>query len=205
MGDKIGDLPAGITLDKNTGILSGVPLTGGTYNFSVIITDHYDTPSAEMPLRLVVVSSNFGVTPSALAFSYVDGETPAPAIRGLTVFSVPLGMSVTVTTSTTTGGNWLSANTSTAITPANIAISVTPGSLVPGNYSGQITATPSVGAPVNIPVSVTILQPAPPQLQISPSSDHFKLMSTNAAAGGQMSITNPGSGSVQFTAASDQP
>jgi len=202
---RSGILPVGITLDKNRGILNGAPSTGGTYKFSVIITDRYDTPSAEMPLMLVVVSSNFGVTPSALAFSYFAGDTSASAIRSLTVFSVPSGMTVTVTTATTSGGNWLSANASTAITPANIAISVTPGSLVPSNYSGQITVTPSVGAPVNIPVSVTILQPVPPRLQISRSSEHFKLMSTSAAAGGQMSITNPGSGSVQFTAATDQP
>lgn len=200
-----GNLPAGMALDKNTGILSGAPSAAGTYNFSVTITDHYATSSAPIPLTLVVISASFGVTPSALAFNWAAGDASSPAPGSLIVFSVPSGMPVTVTTSTANGENWLSATASTAVAPANIAIPVTPGALAPGNYTGQITVTPNAGAPVNIPVTFTILQPASPQLQISPSSGHFTLTSTSAAAGGQLSITNSGSGSLQFTAASDQP
>ena len=42
-----GQIPAGLTLDPNTGIISGTPLVAGTYSFTVLVTDALGNSSAQ--------------------------------------------------------------------------------------------------------------------------------------------------------------
>jgi hypothetical protein len=50
-----GRLPRGVKLDRTTGVLSGIPLKGGTYRITVEVTDALKVKSTR-PLAIVVVA-----------------------------------------------------------------------------------------------------------------------------------------------------
>ncbi len=65
-----GNLPPGLNLDANTGILSGTPTTAGTYNFTIKVTDAADGSSGAQAYVLNVfgpTSANVSVSGRVLA------------------------------------------------------------------------------------------------------------------------------------------
>lgn len=125
-----GSLPAGLTLDTSTGIISGTPGVLGTSNFTVQCTDSAPTPA--------VASRALGITVS-----------PAGGALTITTTSLPAG----------TVGSSYSATLSASGGTTPYTWSITTGSLHAGlaltQPTGQISGTPTVAGNNSITFMVT--------------------------------------------------
>ena len=82
-----GNLPAGLTLDANSGSLSGTPTSLGTSNFTVTVADSAPTPAQ-----------------SSLAFSITIGAPPPPVIAYLEPPTATVGAAYSPFQFTASGG-----------------------------------------------------------------------------------------------------
>ncbi|MGC5307411.1 fibronectin type III domain-containing protein [Micromonospora zamorensis] len=133
-----GSLPAGLTLDPVTGLLSGTPTVSGTFPFTVRVTDSFDQ-SATRGVDLVI-SPLGGLSISVPAISPLGAATV-----GTTGVSGQLGP-VTVTDDRGPfSGNWVSVVSSTNLTTG----SGSAGETIPNSSitytSGAALATTGVG------------------------------------------------------------
>jgi hypothetical protein len=79
---------------------------------------------------------------ASLAFSYVPGD-PSPSAQSFGVLSAGGTAIYSVSISTVSGGNWLSAATATGATPGNVMVSVQNlATLSAGSYQGTVTVQP---------------------------------------------------------------
>ena len=95
---------------------------------------------------------------------------------------------------------WLSVTPTTGNTTTEsdqITATVDRTGLSPGNYTGTITVTPNNGNPVNIGVTMSVLEE--PTLAISPQSLDFSTDQTSLTFG----ITNSGTGTLTWTISDD--
>jgi len=68
-----GALPSGLTLDTTTGIISGMPSSSGTFNFSVQVIDSGSpVQTATQALTIAVVNSNYTLWPGTTVPTLVD-------------------------------------------------------------------------------------------------------------------------------------
>ncbi|MEV4119810.1 fibronectin type III domain-containing protein [Micromonospora sp. NPDC049645] len=142
-----GRLPAGLTLDPATGLLSGTPTVSGTFPFTVRVTDAFNQ-SATRPVDLVV-SPLGGLSISVPAISALGTVT-----SGTTGVSGRLGP-VTVTDDRGPfSGNWVSVVSSTSFTTG----SGSGGQTIPNSNityaSGAAVASTGVGTFIPQPGAV---------------------------------------------------
>ncbi|MEU7975103.1 fibronectin type III domain-containing protein [Micromonospora sp. NPDC049089] len=142
-----GSLPAGLTLDPVTGLLSGTPTVSGTFPFTVRVTDSFDQ-SATRPVDLVITPLG-GLSISVPAISALGTVT-----SGTTGVSGQLGP-VTVTDDRGPfSGNWVSVVSSTSFTTG----SGSGGETIPNSNityaSGPALASTGVGSFVPQPGAV---------------------------------------------------
>jgi uncharacterized protein (TIGR03437 family) len=99
-------------------------------------------------------NGSFSTNPIQLNFTYTLGD-PNPASQTATISSTgdPIAFAVAATSQ---GSNWLSINTSSGTTPANITASVNPTGLGVGVYVGSIACTAPGTAGRNVPVSLQV-------------------------------------------------
>jgi len=145
------------------------------------------------------------INPPSLSFSYQQGSA-LPATQNLAISSTPPGVVYTVTASTAAGGKWLNvpANLSGA-TPGTVTVSVNPANLALGTYTGQITVNPPAGSFFAVPVTLTVSPLTPPKLSVTPLSETFALPANGPPVNAQVTVSNAGGGTLQFTAAADCP
>jgi DNA/RNA endonuclease G (NUC1) len=141
------------------------------------------------------------VSPQSLNFTSRVGDTVGLPAQQISVFSLPAGASYSVTSS---GGSWLSVPANSGATapgsiPVSIVTSVT-SSLSAGTYTGQVLVTPLNGSPVSVLVTLTVLPAAAPKLSVSPAVSSLTLTQGSTAASGQITVSNNGGGTLQFTA-----
>jgi large repetitive protein len=146
-----GSLPAGLTLNTSTGVISGTPTTAGTSNFTLNISDSANPPRSASPSFSIVVNSQFSVTSGAppngtllIPYSY----TPTVSTGGVTPLtwsissgSLPAGLSVSSTTGTISG-------IPTAVGTSNFTLKVTDSSATP-----QVALFPAIIV-INNPLSI---------------------------------------------------
>ncbi|WP_205910685.1 Ig domain-containing protein [Rhizobium sp. P44RR-XXIV] len=124
-----GALPAGLTLSATTGVLSGTPTAGGTFNFTVTATDS---------------STGTGPYTGSRAYSLnVNAPTIAITPTTLTAATVATAYSQTVTAS---GGT------------STYTYAVTAGALPAGltlSAAGALSGTPTAGGTFNFTVTAT--------------------------------------------------
>ncbi|MEU4570245.1 fibronectin type III domain-containing protein [Micromonospora sp. NPDC023956] len=146
-----GTLPAGLTLDPVTGLLSGTPTTAGTFPFTVQVTDS-SAGQASQPVTLVIDPLG-GLTisvPPVASLGTVDSGTPA--------VSGQLGV-VTVTDDRgPSSGNWVAIVSITNFTTGSGSAGETiPNSAVtyasgpPLRTTGTGTFIPQPGATLDMP------------------------------------------------------
>ncbi|MBI5465871.1 MAG: putative Ig domain-containing protein, partial [Candidatus Kerfeldbacteria bacterium] len=179
-----GSLPAGLTLNQTTGVISGTPTTAGTPNFTIKVRDNAGTPNeATMFFTMSVASSSggipavTGVSPAALAVNssavtltitgsnthFGATSTVSLSGTGITVGSVvgtttatQIAVSVSIAGNASTGGRDVTVATTS---PAE-TVTMTNGFTVLSGSSSGLT----LQAPANASTGV----PLPPNFNFSP-------------------------------------
>ena len=167
-------LPAGLTLDAATGILSGTPTVGGTSTISVTVTD---AAGGTAPASLSLTVGALTITPATLP----NGVVGVPYSAALTVAGTTIA-SWTVTVGTLPAGLTLNASTgvisgkpttagsSTFTITAGQGVGNSPGPpiqqaftlVISGAPSVTITGLPTTGvAATQPPAAVTLSGPSP--------------------------------------------
>jgi uncharacterized protein (TIGR03437 family) len=115
-------------------------------------------------IRKVTVGARvpgLSVSASSLFFSYAGGNQPnAQIVTAFTTGTVPLGFKIS--SSTSTGGNWLNVPLQSGNTPTQITVSIN-NLPAAGTYQGTVVLTPAAAdlPVINIPVELKVLATAP--------------------------------------------
>ncbi|MEQ7800927.1 putative Ig domain-containing protein [Pedobacter sp. ASV1-7] len=150
-----GSLPAGLTINNTTGIISGTPTAGGTFNFTVtarsystgIGAPHTSSRAYELVVNAPTLTLNPASMPSATAYvSYsqiltASGGT-APYTYAITLGSLPDGLTLS------TGG--VLSGTPTASGTFNFTVTGTDSSTGTGPYSKSQEYTLNIISPIVI-------------------------------------------------------
>ncbi len=152
--------------------------------------------------------TTMGLTPPvSTGFSFTGLQGSAAQTGTVTVqdSSPAATVSYAVTTTTTSGGNWLTASVAGGQIPStgstSFTITATPGSLAPGTYHGSVTVyAPAHNDPLTEPVTLTITAASLPALQVSPTSLTFTSTNGSQPSNQNLSITSSGS-AIAYTAA----
>ncbi len=158
-----GSLPAGITLNPGTGVLSGTPTAQVNANFTVTATDSSTGSGPATGSRsytLIVNAPTITLPPTTLAGGVV-GTAYSATLNGASGGTAPY--SYAVTTGTLPAGLSLSAagvisGTPTAIGNVNFTVTATDSSGAPGPYTASQTYSLAVvvAPPVANAVSATV-------------------------------------------------
>ncbi len=177
-------------------------LNPGTYTGSVTLVS--EGPPVTVPVTLIIAAqpAQFTVAPKALTFTYAQGDSTTPQPQSISVFSTPAGVSFTAASS---NAGWLTVSGASQVTPQSVSVSVNSAGLAPGTYTGAVTISTGSGSSVDVPVTLTVLKPNP-QLSISPAMEPLSVAQGGAPVTGQITVSNAGGGTLQFTAqASSEP
>jgi hypothetical protein len=150
-------LPAGLSVNTSTGVISGSPTTGGTYNVTISATNASGTGSATLVLTVyssapVVTSPATATGTKGYAFSYTITATNGPTSFGAS--PLPPGLSI---------------NSSTGV------ISGTPTTA--GTYSVTLSAASPIGTGTLV-VALTINPPVLTTISMSPTSANVAVSTT---------------------------
>jgi len=170
-------------------------LTAGTYQGTVTLTTSEGVVSEiSVTFTVAVSTAPFSVTPSTLAFAYIQNGT-VPAAETVQVTG---SQSFTASAGTSSGGTWLAVNPASGTGNVSLSVSVNPASLAPGAYAGSVTVTPTGGVPQTVAVTLTVS--AAGSLAAAPASLAFAYSAGNPPPAAQtVSVTSAGQ-AVTFTA-----
>lgn len=150
-------IPAGLTLNAATGVLSGTPTVAGTYNFTLQVTDSkVPAPATTTTKAFTLVVNPAAVIPVAI--------TTAALPNGAVNAAYNLAAAATGGTAPFT---WSATGLPTGLTiaPATGVISGTPANVVPvgasATFSVSLTVQDSTLATANKVLNLTINQTAP--------------------------------------------
>ena len=188
-----GTLPAGLTLNGTTGVLSGTPTVVNTFNFTITVHDSGN------PVQ--TISQAYQITISS-------GPPPPPTLTTTTIPNATEGQAYTTTFAAaggTPGYTWSNPTPGTlppglSLTGATGVLSGTP--TTPGNYSFPIQCTDSLNVPcANGPVTftMTVAAVAPP---LNITSSNPPNGQTTVIYGPFQITTTGGSGTITFGLAS---
>jgi uncharacterized protein (TIGR03437 family) len=198
-------LPNGLNFSSG-GVLSGTPANQGSYSPQFTVADSANT-TLNATLSLTVEpppQTLLTVAPLQLSFAYTQGDSHLPLPQNIGVLSNPAGTGVTMTSTTSDGGNWLTVQTTFgdgSTTPGTIVVSVSPQSLAPNEYSGQVTINAPTATPSSLTVNITfVVRNVPQQLSVTSSLQSFALTQGGQAVEGQVGVANTGGGTLQYSA-----
>lgn len=130
--------------------------------------------------------AQFNIFPSAQApmtfFANAGGVSPPSQNYSIP----PFPNSLTVKTSTTTGGNWLAAHASSSSSPSTLTVTATSSGLPAAIYNGSVALTTTSGT-LTLPISLTVLPATPQFIQ---QGAKFLVTTTNQDSGGMYQGTS---------------
>src|SRR5258708_9351873 len=129
--------------------------TDSSYSSGFVCLDANTQPISYSNIQVAPVQNQEtldSITPSSLVFNAGPGLTPAPQTINVTAGGANTTWAVTSSTS------WMTATTSTTLTPGTLTVSVNPAALPQGTYSGTVTlSTPGASnSPISIPVTLAV-------------------------------------------------
>jgi uncharacterized protein (TIGR03437 family) len=194
-----GNTPANVSVSVN---ITG--LAAGSYTGQVSLASGGSTPATvSVSLNVSETPAVIGASPASLQFTTSAGINPAS--QNLTVSNLGGGtLSWLATVGYTTTSGWLSISPpgGNAPTTATVSVDVVTPVLPAGTYRGQILVFALSGAtnsPLVVPVTLTVTSPA--RLAVSPQFLSFQATQGSSAAVTQaLSVTNAGSGALNWTA-----
>lgn len=208
-----GSLPAGLSLDGATGVVSGTPTGTGSYDFTIEVTNAKGTSSQKFAGAMVEPRSPAwpqSVTTESLgplaynvenSVSVASGGLPAPTYA-VTTGSLPTGMTLNTTTGEITGKPSFSPFTySFTITATNVVGSASQ------EFAGKVSApavpkwpvsVPSLSMTAGTPFSETFIASGPPAPRYSVTSGVLPDGLTLNARTGTISGTPTSAGAISF-------
>src|SRR6266571_3077779 len=208
-----GSLPAGLSLNSASGVISGTPSASGTSSFTVQVTDSA-SKAAQQALSIAISGSSPAITTSSLPAGQMGAAYQAtPSASGTSSFTVqvtdsaskaaqqPLSIAISasspaIMTSSLPVGQMgtayqatLSASGGTTPYSWSLASGSLPGGLSLNSTSGAISGTPSASGTSSFTVQVTdsASKAAQQALSIAISGSNAPLsIATVSLAGGQV-------------------
>jgi uncharacterized protein (TIGR03437 family) len=107
-------------------------------------------------------------------------------------------VSFSTTTSTTSGGNWLSVSPTGGQTPSYITLYFDATNLSPGTYNGQVMAS-AVGATPTVIQAQIVVTAAVPTIALSPNALVFNGFAGGTNSTQNINISNSGTGTFNWT------
>ena len=165
------DLPAWLTLDNSTGVITGTPTTADTYNFTVTAKNSAGSDDKTFTLK-IGVAPVYSITAEPLKLDFgtlTEGYTPASQMVTITNNG---NQELTLTQPASTG-HFEVGNLSTLTLPANgtATFTVQPkAGLAAGTYSENIDVTASNNVTLSIPASLTVQKASVPTKPEVPST-----------------------------------
>jgi hypothetical protein len=144
------------------------------------------------------------VTPSTLPLSAPQGQS------ALGTINIANSGGGTLTYTTSSDASWLTVTPASGNAPQALQVTANSSGLAQGTAIGHITVTSAgtQGSPAQVTVNFTVQPPPPPNpiLNVSPLTLTFSGTQGGAnPAAANISVTNTGSNTLSFTAASDSP
>jgi uncharacterized protein (TIGR03437 family) len=194
-----GNTPANVSVSVN---ITG--LAAGSYTAQASFASGGSTPATvSVSLNVSETPAVIGASPASLQFTTSAGINPAS--QNLTVSNLGGGtLSWLATVGYTTTSGWLSISPpgGNAPTTATVSVDVVTPVLPAATYRGQVLVFALSGAtnsPLSVPVTLVVTSPS--QLAVSPQFLSFQATQGSSAAVTQaISITNSGSGALNWTA-----
>ncbi len=202
--------PPGISISRS-GLLSGTPLTTGTFPFNIGVTDSLGGESSS-PFQLsfaasfVNGTSDVQMSPLSLIFDAdFQGNPPASQAIGVTPAmdeKLPVKFSVLIDNgqSDTGAPSWISVSPTSASAPTGLVVRVNQGNLAAGSYSARIRVLDDNNLPTDVSVTLNV-NSATQQLTVCPAIVRFG--AREAAPGiliADMLVSNTGAGTLAFNA-----
>ncbi len=168
-------LPAGLSINSSTGVISGTPSTAATYNFTVVVTDILGGTATQA--YKVVISAEPSITTTTLSnWDTNSGNySQTVAVRGGTgalTYSIKSGTSLP---------------TGLGISSSTGAITGTPS--VAGKYTFTVVVTDSIGASVSKAFTVVISLPSFTTTALPNATVNKSYSETVVATGGSGGFT----------------
>jgi uncharacterized protein (TIGR03437 family) len=143
-------------------------LAAGTYNGTISLV----TSTTQTVAVTLVVGSTGGtgtLIPSSTSLTFSSSGGSVPAAQNFSVGTNQSAVSFTVSATTASGGNWLSASPSSSSAPGGtVSVSINPTGLAAGSYTGTITLTPASGTATTVGVTLTVT--GLPTISVSPAT-----------------------------------
>jgi Viral BACON domain len=175
--------------------------TDSTYTSGFVCLDADNQPISYSNVQVAGVQNPVTLdtpSPASLTFATLPGVTPPSK-----TVNISAGGAAT-TWAVTSNASWLSAATSSTLTPGVITVSANPAGLPQGVYNGSLSvfAPGATNSPVTIPVTLAVKSAI---LSVSPSSlTYFGAISLNPRSQ-NIQVTNSGTGSLNWTASATSP
>lgn len=166
--------------DPRTGT---VTIAGQTFTVTQAGADDEPPPPA----------ATLSASPTSLSFVHNQGGS-SNLTRTLNLASSGDPLNYSIQVNSVTGGNWLSAGSSSGTTPGTVQFSANPSGLANGIYTANIVITPTGGTAVTVPATLSVNPPGDlPTLPAVPKSLYFSRLFGGAVPGVQrVRLSGPG-------------
>ncbi|CAM4355540.1 putative Ig domain-containing protein [Stenotrophomonas lactitubi] len=218
-----GALPAGVTLNGSSGVISGTPSAGGTFNFTVTATSSstgagaphtgsraYSTtflPATVLLPATTLANGTEGVAYSA-ALNPASGGTSSYTYA-ITAGSLPAGIALNASTGALSGTPTSAGISNFAVTATDSSTGSGPYSSAPRGYSLQIINSPPVANPVSAtvaynssanPITLNITGGVPTSVAIGTAAAHGSAVASGTTVTYQPTAGYAGPDSFTYTA-----